>query len=152
MQDSDSVLPVIAVLKRFYQAEAVYMTAGGASRGASFDGIAATLDPEVVLYQSPDLPWGGEFRGHTGYAEWARMMSDAFDDLQVKDEQLFASGDTVISVCRLVTRSRGTGAVVDAPMAQVVKVRGDRIVEFRPFYWNVPQYHAVLGGQSTRTP
>ena len=52
----------LAVIKRFHEAENVYMNAGGAAAGTSFAAIAATLDPEVVLHQSPDLPWGGEFR------------------------------------------------------------------------------------------
>ena len=57
------------------------MNAGGADAGASFADMAATLDPDVVLHQSPDLPWGGEFRGHAGYEDWARQMSRAFDRL-----------------------------------------------------------------------
>ncbi len=134
----------IAALKRFYAAEAAYMKAGGAGRGASFDAIAATLHPDVVLYQSPDLPWGGEFHGHKGYADWARQMSDAFDQLAIQDEQLFASAGTVVSISRLVTRSRVNGTVLNAPMAQVIKVRDGRIIEFRPFYWNVPDYQAAV--------
>ena len=134
----------IAALKRFYAAEAHYMAAGGAGGGASFDGVAATLDPDVVLHQSPDLPWGGEFHGQAGYEDWARQMSQAFDQLEVKDRQLVAAGDTAIAVCRLVTRSRANGAVIEAPMAEVVTVRNDRIVDFRPFYWNVPDYQSAL--------
>ena len=122
------------VIQRFYQAEAEYMNAGGADAGASFDNMAATLDPDVVLHQSPDLPWGGEFRGHAGYADWARQMSQAFDRLDVEDTRFFTDGDTVVITCRLVTRSRASGRALDMPMAQVVRVRGDRIVEFRPSY------------------
>ena len=33
--------------------------------------------------------------------------------------------------------------MLDLPMAQTVRVRADRIVEFRPFYWNVPAYRAI---------
>ena len=73
------------VIARFYAAEADYMNAGG----ADFAAMAATLDPEVVLHQSPDLPWGGEFRGHAGYEDWARQMSAAFDRLEVKDTRTF---------------------------------------------------------------
>ncbi len=133
------------VIERFYAAEAVYMNAGGADAGASFAAMAATLDPDVVLHQSPDLPWGGEFRGHAGYEDWARQMSRAFDRLSVEDARFFTDGDTVVITCRLVTRSRGSGETLDLPMAQVVRVRGDRIVEFRPFYWNVPAYRDTVG-------
>ena len=124
----------VAALSRFCAAEADYMTAGGARSGASFADLAATLDPDVVLHQSPDLPWGGNFRGHAGYEDWARQMSGAFDQLEVKDRPSIADGDTAITICRLVTRSRANGAVFDAPMAQVVKVRNDRILAFRPFH------------------
>ncbi len=142
--DETSKPSPVAVLKRFYEAEGAYMNAGGAGGGASFAPLAATLDPEVVLHQSPDLPWGGDFQGHAGYENWARQMSEAFDRLEVKDRQLISEGDIVVAICRLVTRSRSSGAVVDAPMTQVVTVRGERIVEFRPFYWNVPDYRAAI--------
>ncbi len=137
----------IEVIGRFYAAEAEYMNAGGAAAGADFAAMAATLDLDVVLHQSPDLPWGGEFHGHTGYEKWARAMSAAFDRLEVKDQAFFVSGDTVVITCRLLTRSRMTGEVLDLPMAQVVRTAGDRIAEFRPFYWNVPAYQASVGGR-----
>ena len=139
----------VEVIGRFYAAEADYMNAGGATAGADFAALAATLDPAVGLHQSPDLPWGGAFHGHTGYEDWARAMSAAFDRLEVKDRRFFheagAAGDAVVITCRLVTRSRATGAVLDLPMAQLVRVREGRIVEFRPFYWNVPAYREAVG-------
>ena len=128
------------VIQRFYAAEAAYMNAGGADAGANFADMAATLDPDVVLHQSPDLSWGGEFRGHAGYEDWARQMSRAFDRLEVGETRFFTDGDTVVITCRLITRSRASGETLDLPMAQVVRVCSDRIVEFRPFYWNVPAY------------
>ncbi len=121
------------------------MNAGGADAGASFADMAATLDLDVVLHQSPDLPWGGEFRGHAGYEDWARQMSRSFDRLEVRETRFFTDGDTVVITCRLVTRSRASGETLDSPMAQVVRVRGDRIVEFRPFYWHVPAYRQTVG-------
>ena len=48
---------LVAVLKRFYEAEGAYMNAGGEKGGASFAPLADTLDPKVALHQSPDLPW-----------------------------------------------------------------------------------------------
>ena len=139
----------IEIIGRFYAAEADYMNAGGAAAGADFAAMAATLAPDVVLHQSPDLPWGGDFHGHAGYEDWARQMSAAFDQLEVRDRRFFAEGgtirgDIVIITCRLVTRSRASGETLDLPMAQVVRVRDARIVEFRPFYWNVPAYRETV--------
>ncbi len=134
----------IEVIGRFYAAEADYMNAGGAAAGADFAAMAATLSSNVVLYQSPDLPWGGDFHGYAGYEDWARQMSAVFDQLEVKERRFFVEGDTVVITCRLITRSRKTGEKLELPMAQVVRTSGDRIVEFRPFYWNVPAYRAAV--------
>jgi ketosteroid isomerase-like protein len=131
------------VLEEFYRAERIYMAAGGANAGASFDEMGATLDPDVVLHQSPDLPWGGEWLGYEGFKGWSIEMSSHFDMVDVQDAVYFENGDQVIVLCRLVTRSIGSGRLLDAPMAQVVTVKNGRITEFRPFYWNVPDYVAA---------
>ena len=140
MRQDDDGSAAVAALKRFYAAEGAYMKAGG----GDFGPLAATLHPKVVLHQSPDLPRGGDFHGHAGYEDWARQMSAAFDQLEIKDLRLLAEGDTVVATCRLVTRSRASGAVLDAPMTQVVTVRDGLIVDFRPFYWNVPAYRTAV--------
>lgn len=132
------------VLERFYEAERRYMQAGGPSAGASFDEMAATLDPNIQLHQSPDLPWGGEYIGHQGFRDWATAMSNCFDYLDVKDPEFFDSGDKIVILCRLHTRSRANGTLLDHPMAQVVTVKDGKISEFRPFYWNVPDYMAAM--------
>lgn len=54
------------VLERFYDAERAYMSAGSAGDFAAT--IGAVLAPDVVLHQSPDLPWGGEYVGWKRYA------------------------------------------------------------------------------------
>jgi ketosteroid isomerase-like protein len=128
------------VLERFYEAERRYMQAGGAKGGASFDDMAATLHPDVILHQSPDLPWGGEYVGHQGFKDWSIAMSDCFDYLDVKDPEFFEMADKIVIVCRLTTRSRLHGNEMSRPMAQVVTVKDGKISEFRPFYWNVPDY------------
>ncbi len=127
------------VLEQFYDAERRYMASG-----ASFEEtFGPTLAPDVVLHQSPDLPWGGEYIGFERYKEWAAAMSATFDQVDVQDAEFFEAGDKVVVVCRLVTRSRVTRAVLDYPMVQVVTVKNGKITDFRPFYWNVPEYAAV---------
>lgn len=133
------------VLEEFYRAERVYMAAGGAEAGASFDEMGATLDPNVVLHQSPDLPWGGDWFGYEGFKGWSIEMSSHFDMVDVQDAVFFEQGSQVIVLCRLVTRSIGSGKILAAPMAQVVTVQNGRITEFRPFYWDVPEYVAAAG-------
>ena len=73
-------------------------------------------------------------------------MSTYFDQVQVKDPEFFEKGNQVVVVCRLVSRSRLTGQIMDLPMVQVVTVTDGKIKEFRPFYWNVPEYAAAAHG------
>ena len=131
------------VLLNFYEAEANYMKAFEENGFASFDDIQTTMDSGVVLHQSPDLPFGGEYVGYKGYEDWAKAMASIFDKLEVSEREFFEHGEKVIVVCRFVTRSRVNGSVQDFPMAQVVTVRKGKIVDFRPFYWNVPAYVAA---------
>ncbi|MGR6999076.1 hypothetical protein ACU686_14535 [Yinghuangia aomiensis] len=56
----------LAVLEKFYAAEADYIAAGGLGK-AGFDELAACLDPDVVMYQAPGLPYGGTWRGPRGH-------------------------------------------------------------------------------------
>ena len=130
------------VILRFYEAEARYMqnTESGA---ASFEEMRKTLSPAVTLHQSPDLPFGGDYAGHDGYENWAKKMSAMFDRLEVQDQEFFEKDDKVVVTCRLVTRSRVNGSMQDYPMVQVVTVRDGKIIDFRPFYWNVPEYVAA---------
>ena len=130
------------VLERFYESERAYMQSGPGD-AASFDAMQATLDPEVVLHQSPDLPFGGDFTGHAGYRQWADAMRALFDRVDAQNPAFYESGNTIVITCDLLTRTRRTGEEMKLPMAQVVTLRNGKIIEFRPFYWNVPAYLAA---------
>jgi ketosteroid isomerase-like protein len=127
------------VLDQFYAAEKEYVAAG-----ATFDGLAATLHPEVVLHQPPDLPWGGDWQGHEGFKAWSVEMTRHFDRIDVQDAEFFTSDDQVVVKCDLTIRSRATGRTVSGPMVQVVTVKDGKITDFRPFYWNVAEYVALV--------
>ena len=68
--DNKSSLPAAhdtprQVLERFFEAELRYMQGAG----ASFEEFRTTIADDVVLHQSPDLPWGGEYTGPARYEE-----------------------------------------------------------------------------------
>ena len=126
------------VLERFFEAERRYMQEGG-----SFEELRATLADDVVLHQSPDLPWGGEYIGPARYEEWARAMSAVFDQVDMREPEFFEQDDQVVVVGRLVTRVRASGDTMELPMAQIVTIKNGEITDFRPFYWNVPTYVAA---------
>ena len=98
-----------------------------------------------MLHHSPDLPWGGDWHGHDGFAGWAERMSAFNESLEVREPRLLADGGTVLVDLTLVVRARSSGTVVDAPMVQLVRVDDDLIVDFRAYYWNVPAYLRAYG-------
>ena len=128
------------VLLRFYKAEATYMKSEDPS---DFSEMRRTLSENVVLHQSPDLPFGGEYIGHQGYERWAIAMKAIFDKLEVSEQEFFEADDKVVVLCQFTTRSRLNGLTQDFPMVQAVTVREGVITDFRPFYWNVPAYSAA---------
>ena len=77
-------------------------------------------------------------------------MRVIFDQVDARSPVFYEKGETVVVTCELVTRIRETGNEIRLPMVQVVSVQRGKIVEFRPFYWNVPAYVAAANGGSGR--
>ncbi|WP_164923810.1 nuclear transport factor 2 family protein [Sinorhizobium fredii] len=137
--------PAFATLKRFYAAETVYLAPGG----GDFGPIAETLDPGCVLYQPATLPYGGEWRGPEGFRAWMEAFGRVWSHLEVRDPQFYPSGDEVIvSRSHVHATVRATGQAVDWPLMQFFRVRNNRIVELRPFYWDTAALLAGIGGRS----
>ena len=146
---SNSALPTAAdILKRFYDAETVYMSQKPEQRDfASTWG--QTISPDVQLHQSPDLPYGGVYHGHDGFLKWSEQMSSYFSSLDVVEPKVFeregADEVVVLSTFKLKVRSNGEDWI--APLAQAVKVDREKgwITEMRPFYWNVKGLNEIVG-------
>ena len=124
--------PALATIERFYAAETAYLAPGG----GDFRAVAATLDPECVLYQPNSLPYGGEWRGPTGFERWMEAFGEQWAALEVKDSCFYTAGDTVFSHSHVYATARATSQAVDWPLLQLFKVRADRILELRPFHWD----------------
>jgi ketosteroid isomerase-like protein len=124
--------PALATLKRFYEAETAYLASGG----GDFSGIAATLDPECVIYQPASLPYGGEWRGHSGFEAWMKAFAEQWSSLEVKDSELYPNGDVIVSKSHVYAVAKRTGRAVDWPLLQFFRVRNSKIIELRPFHWD----------------
>ena len=122
----------LAVLSRFYEEESAYLdTAGG-----DFSRIAATLDPECVIYQPASLPYGGEWRGHEGFEAWMKAFVQQWSSMEVKDSKLYPNGDVIVSKSHVYAVSRTNHKQLDWPLLQFFKMREGKILELRPFYWD----------------
>ena len=121
-----------AVLTEFYRAEKAYLEAGG----GSFSDIAATLDPECVIHQPASLPYGGEWKGHKGCEAWMKAFAEQWSSMDVKDSELYPSGDVLMSKSHVYAIHRQSGKRLDWPLLQFFRMRDGRILELIPFYWD----------------
>lgn len=111
----------LAVTQRLYQALNAH------DPGA----ILAVLDPHFVGVVSDGIPVGGG--RHEGAetmlrACWAKVF-EAFDVNMVVDEHLVVDEDRVVVTGRYVGTERATGRLVDAVLAHVLRLAGNRISE-----------------------
>src|ERR1700761_8484012 len=79
------------ILERFYNAERAYMASPPDQ--ADFSDMQATLSPDVKLYQSPDLIYGGVYEGYSGFLEWSKKMSSYWDKVDPTVSNILENGD-----------------------------------------------------------
>ena len=140
--------PAVAAIERFYAAEAAYLRPGG----GDFAALAATLDPECVLYQPASLPYGGEWRGPAGFERWLRAFGEQWSSLEVRDSEFYPVGDVVFSRSHVDAVARATGQPADWPLLQFFRVHDARILELRPFHWDTAAMLPVLQPHGCRPP
>lgn len=131
-------------LERFYGAEAAYIAAGGPGK-ASFDEVAACLDPDVTLHQAPGLPYSGTWRGRKGIEDFMAVMGDAWQSVEFLDQRCFVEGRDVVVTNHVRFVARRTGRELDTRIVQEMTVRDGRIHEIRPYYWDPAAVSAALG-------
>ncbi|TDE32840.1 nuclear transport factor 2 family protein [Nonomuraea mesophila] len=126
-----------AVMERIYRAETAYIAAGGLGK-ADYGEVAAYLDPEVVLYQAPGLPFTGtgSWRGPDGLEQFLATFSRTWTSMEFLEQEHWGDEDSVVVRSRVRFRARATGQAVDTEIMQLVRVRNGRMLECRPFYWD----------------
>jgi ketosteroid isomerase-like protein len=116
----------IEVVRSIYEAMAA----------ADFGRLFTFLDESVVITQDPALPWGGEWRGHDGFATLGLTLSSHIES-KVEIAALFAADGDVIQA----GRTRGT-----------VKANGRAFDIAEVHRWTIRDGLAVRGHFSIDTP
>ncbi|GII29071.1 nuclear transport factor 2 family protein [Planotetraspora mira] len=101
-----------------------------------FNVIAELFDPDVEIYQSELLPWGGDYKGHDGAVTFFTGLLQHIDS-KVTVEQIVEAGDRVVEVGRTVGTTTNGSVPFDVPEVHVWQVRDGRIVRMES-YVDVP--------------
>lgn len=97
--------------------------------------LLGLLSPDVVLEQSPEVPWGGRYEGHDGARAFFAKLGGAIRSTPVV-ERLVDAGDRVVAIGRTQGTSVG-GEAFDVPFAHVWELR-DGLVASARFYIDNP--------------
>jgi uncharacterized protein len=101
-----------------------------AARDASV--IQELFAPDAVIWQSPELPWGGDYEGRDGLFTFFLTLVEHIES-QVTTESLFAAGDHVVQAGRTRGTVRATGASFDVPEVHVWELRDGKVVRYHSY-------------------
>jgi ketosteroid isomerase-like protein len=140
--------PALELMRTFYAAEADYIASGGAD-ARSIAVLDSCLDPDVVLYQAPGLPFTGTgvWRGRAGLREFLDLFRTVWESMDVLEHRTLVDADMVVAVNVIRFRSRATHRTLTTPLTQVNRIKDGRVTEFRPYYWDPGAVVDVCGEQ-----
>jgi ketosteroid isomerase-like protein len=91
--------------------------------------------PDIEIYQSSEVPWGGEYRGREGMQA---LMSKLVTNVQsaVSLERFIDAGDDIVAIGRTEGTALATGEAFVVPVAHVWTLREGLAVRVRYFIDN----------------
>lgn len=107
--------------------------------------IVPRLSPEIRISQTRALPWGGEFSGLAGFAQFSRTLREHISS-RVEIDRVFEAGDDVVVIGRTIGTAKASGAAFEVAIAHVLTVREGKVVEAR-YFIDTPAMLAALNGQ-----
>ncbi len=108
--------------------------------------ILSRLDPEVAIFQSTDLPWGGAYKGADQFGFFFRNLTRHIDSTLVFERYL-DSGDHVVAIGRTQGTVVATGHPFDVPIVHLWEIRDGKVLSFTPYIDN-PTMQASLDAES----
>lgn len=95
--------------------------------------IAQLVAPDLEISQSPELPWGGTYRGIEGLQQFFGKLREHLDNAALPIERYLDAGDHVVAIGRTQGKVKATGKPFDVPLAHVWQIKDGRAVRFTPF-------------------
>lgn len=118
-----------------------------------FEGLTSeVLASGITVEEAAGLPYGGLYRGHAGYAELFRKVSEYWEHLPLTDgvEQTVVAGPDgdstlVVVLDSIRSRVRRSGTVLDMPLVELLWIKDQRIGAIRPYYFDTAAIRRAHG-------
>ncbi len=89
--------------------------------------IFQVFAPDIEVYQSESLPWGGRYRGHEQVSDYFGKIVHHIDSVVDLDE-IIDAGDHVVAIGRSRGRLKANGREVEVAVAHVWAMRDGKAV------------------------
>jgi len=103
-----------------------------AAKAGDMAASTAILHPAVTLHEAASLPNGGVHRGLQNVLQALTFVFETFDMSRLTVDDLIVDGEMAVGLVSL----RFRGSEGRATVAEVWRVRDDRVVEIKPFYYD----------------
>jgi ketosteroid isomerase-like protein len=105
-------------------------------------GVAAFISPEIRISQTRALPWGGDYEGLAGFAQFSRTLREHIASA-LEVETIFAAGEDVVVLGHTNGMTKTKGTAFSVAIAHVLTVRDAKIVQAR-YFIDTPAMLAAL--------
>lgn len=104
-----------------------------AFRRGDIAAILSTVAPQATWRQSKSVPWGGDYRGPDGAAEFFRKLDAEMETVSFEARENVGHGSEVYSFGTYAGRSRKTGKTGSAEWMFRWRVEGGRILAYESY-------------------
>ena len=123
---------------------AVVQSAYEAFRRGDVQAIFALLHPEIELYQSEWVPWGGKYKGHEEAGYFFSKLTQTIDSMVEPDQFIDHEEGHVVAVGHTRGSVRATRREFEVPIVHVWTIREGKAVKFEA-YIDTLQMRVALG-------
>ena len=111
-----------------------------ALNSGDIEGALALFDPEVEVEMAEEpgevalFDLRKTYRGVDGFLEFLSKISEVWGEFRWEPEDFFDAGDDVLVFITLTAKGRGSGAVVDRPIAHLCTMRDRKLIRHKTFW------------------
>jgi ketosteroid isomerase-like protein len=97
------------------------------------ESILRQIQQGAVWRQSKTLPWGGDYEGPEGAAQFFNKLNESMETVSFEARENIEHGDEVFSFGTYTARARKTGRTVTAEWMFRWRVQDDKIVSWNSY-------------------
>jgi ketosteroid isomerase-like protein len=128
--------------------ESLFATARAGDAQQAFGMLVDMCAPDLVVHEPPFVPWGGDYHGREAFLELFAHIAQFTDPSSMEVVEMVAEGDRVIVLMSGSFRS-ADGQTAPVLLSEWYSFRDGRVVEIRPFYWDVPPTGPARPGEAS---